>query len=638
VTAQNGYAGKILKVDLSSGSISNAQTGDYTDLFLGGRGIAARIYWDEVPPKIEAAHPENRLIFMTGPLCGVSGFASRFQVCGKSIATNQFSFCNLGGSWGAYLKAAGYDGVVVSGKADKPVYIRVDGDKVEIGDATSLQGKSAFQREKIVKDELGDSVRVITVGPAGDNMVSFATFLASDDSVGAGGLAGVMGSKNLKAIAVTGDKKFKVAHADKLSKLRSRIRQMSGGYVEPLLAMGLLTPRDRLKKSFCQGCPLGCVRATYRKPDGSERKFMCQAAMFYETRAQRYYGNTEAALKATELCDDYGLDTRSTETMIMWLSRCHKSGILTDEGTGIPLSKIGSYEFIETLLRKIAHREGFGDTLARGTHKAAASLGKEAQALIKDYMVKSGDNELYGPRLYITTGIFWAVEPRLPIQQLHEVSVPVMLWGARQKGLKEVPVTTEVLRAMARRFFGSELAVDFSTYDGKALTAARIQDREYAKESLILCDLFWPIYFAESSPDGVGDPSIESQICAAVTGREIDEAGLYKVGERIGNLQRAILTREGHKGREYDVIDEYNFTTPLKGDFGNPDCIVPGKDGELFSRKDIVLDRSDFEKLKSDFYRLRDWDVPSGLQKRAKLEELGLNYVAKTLGDEGLMR
>jgi len=456
--------------------------------------------------------------------------------------------------------------------------------------------------------------------------------------VGAGGLAGVMGSKNLKAIAVRGDKKFKVAHADKLSQLRSRIRQLSSGYAESLLTLGMLTSRDRLKKSFCQGCPTGCVRATHRNADGSERKFMCQAAMFYETRAQRYYGNTDAALKATELCDDYGLDTRAIETMIMWLSRCHKSGILTDEGTGIPLSKIGSYEFIETLLRKIAHREGFGDTLARGTHKAAASLGKEAQALIKDYMVKSGDNELYGPRLYITTGIFWAMEPRLPIQQLHEVSVPVMLWGARQKGLEQVPVTTEIFRAMARRFFGSELAVDFSTYDGKALAAARIQDREYAKESLILCDLFWPIYFSESSPDGVGDPSLESQICAAVTGRGIDEAGLYKVGERICNLQRAILAREGHRGREYDVIDEYNFTAPLKGDFGNTDCIVPGKDGELFSRKDIVLDRSDFEKLKSDFYRLRGWDVSSGLQKKAKLEELGLGYVATTLDGEGLLR
>jgi aldehyde:ferredoxin oxidoreductase len=360
--------------------------------------------------------------------------------------------------------------------------------------------------------------------------------------------------------------------------------------------------------------------------------------MFYETRAQRYYGNTDAALKATELCDDYGLDTRATETMIMWLSRCHKSGILTDEGTGIPLSQIGSYEFIETLLRKIANREGFGDTLAHGTHKAARSLGSDAQKLIKDYMAKTGDNELYGPRLYITTGIFWAVEPRLPIQELHEVSVPVMLWGARQKGLKEVPVTTEVLRAMARRFFGSELAVDFSTYDGKAQAAARIQDREYAKESLILCDLFWPIYFAEASPDGVGDPSLESQICAAVTGREVDEAGLYKVGERICNLQRAILAREGHKGREYDVIDEYNFTTPLKADFGNPDCIVPGKDGELFSRKDVVVDREQFEQMKGEFYRIRGWDVPSGLQKRAKLEELGLSDIAQTLEKEGILK
>jgi len=638
MTGQYGYAGKILKVDLSSGNITHVPTSDYADLFLGGRGIAAKIYWDEVPPQIEASHPENRLIFMTGPLCSVPGFASRFQICGKSISTNQFSFCNLGGSWGAQLKSAGYDGVVVSGKADKPVYIHVDGDKVEVRNAAHLKGKNGFYCQNEIKKELGESVRVLTVGPAGDNMVSFATFLASDDSVGAGGLAGVMGSKNLKAISVRGDKKFKVASADKLSKLRRRIRQMSGGYVEPLLAMGLLTPRDRLKKSFCQGCPAGCVRATYPNPEGSQRKFMCQAAMFYETRAQRYYGNTDVALKATELCDDYGLDTRATETMIMWLSRCHKSGILTDEGTGIPLSKIGSYEFIETLLQKIAHREGFGDTLAKGTHKAARSLGSDAQKLIKDYMTRSGDNELYGPRLYITTGIFWAMEPRLPIQQLHEVSVPVMLWGARQKGLKEVPVTTEVLRAMAKRFFGGELGVDFSTYDGKALAAVRIQDREYAKESLILCDLFWPIYFSEAAPDGVGDPSIESQICSAVTGREVDEVGLYKIGERICNLQRAILAREGHKGREYDLIDEYNFTTPLKGDFGNPDCIVPGKDGELFSRKEVVVDREQFENMKGEFYRIRGWDVPSGLQSRAKLEELGLGSVARTLEREGLLR
>lgn len=626
-------------MDLSSGSMTHIPTMEYADLFLGGRGIAARIYWDEVPPQIDALDPENRLIFMTGPVCGVPGFASRFQVCGKSAATNQFSYCNLGGSWGAHLKFAGYDGVVTRGKAHKPVYLWLDGDKVEIRDAAHLKGKSAFQCEKEIKEELGESVRVLTVGPAGDNMVGFATFLAAENSVGTGGLAGVMGSKNLKAIAVRGDKKFDVADREMVLKLRSRIREMSPAFTDSILQMGMPTPVDRLKRSLCLGCPTGCVRAIYEKPDGDERKFMCQAALFYETRAQRYYGkDTDVRFKATEICDDHGLDTRAVETMIMWLSRCHKAGLLTDEQTGIPLSQIGSYEFIETLVRKISHREGFGDTLARGTHKAAESLGSEAQKMIKDYITKTGDNEIYGPRLYITTGIFYAVEPRFPIQQLHEISVPVMMWAARVMGVKEIPVTSEVMRAMAKRFYGSEIAADFSTYEGKALAATRIEDREYAKESLILCDLAWPMFFTEASPDHVGDPTIDSQICAAVTGKEVDERGLYQIGERILNLQRAILAREGHEGREYDSIDEFNFSTPTKGDFGNPDCIVPGKDGEVFSRKGMVVDREEFEKMKDEFYQIRGWDVPSGLQTRAKLEKLNLNDAAQRLESEGLLR
>src|SRR4030042_4889381 len=250
------------------------------------------------------------------------------------------------------------------------------------------------------------------------------------------------------------------------------------GYLEPLLAMGLLTSRDKLKKSFCQGCPSGCVRATYQKSDGGERKFMCQAAMFYETRAQRYYGTTDVALKATELCDDYGVDTRAIETMIMWLRRCHKSGLLTEERTGIPLSKIGSYEFVEALVRKIAHREGVGDLLAKGTHKAAETLGDRAKRLIKDYMTRTGDNEIYGPRQYITTGIFYAVEPRFPIHQLHEISVPVMLWAAHAQGMQEIPATSEAIRILGKKFWGSEIAADFSTYEGKALAAARVEGRE----------------------------------------------------------------------------------------------------------------------------------------------------------------
>ncbi len=639
MTGQYGYAGKILRVDLSSGNVTDIPTADYADRFLGGRGIAAKIYWDEVSSQIDALDSENRLIFMTGPVCGVPGFASRFQVCGKSASTNQFSYSNLGGSWGAYLKFAGYDGLVIQGKAGRPVYLWIDGDRVELRDAAHLSGKSAFHCEKEIQKELGKSVRVLTIGPAGDNMVSFATFLASENSVGAGGLAGVMGSKNLKAIAVRGDKKVEIADRDRVSKLRARIRELSPAFTESMPSTGLLTPADRLKKSFCHGCLTGCVRATYKNPAGDERKFMCQAALFYETRAQRYYGkDTDTAFKATEVCDDYGIDTRAMETMIMWLSRCHKAGILTEERTGIPLSQIGSYEFIETLVRKIARREGFGDTLAAGTHKAAQSLGSEAQSLIKDYMTKTGDNEIYGARMYITTGIFFAIEPRFPIQQLHEVSIPVIQWAARAMGMKEIPVTSEVIREMARRFYGSEIAADYSTYEGKAAAAAMIQDREYAKECLILCDLSWPIYFTADPQDPVGDPTLDSQICAAVTGREVDETRLYQIGERVLNLQRAILAREGHKGREHDYIDEYNFTTPLKEAFANPDCIVPGKNGEVLSRKGMVVDREEFERMKDEFYGIRGWDVTSGLQTRAKLEELSLDDVAQVLQNEGLLR
>jgi len=280
MTNNNGYTGKILRVDLPSGSTSHMLTADYADLFLGGRGIAAKIYWDEVPPSVNAFDPENKLIFMTGPVCGVSGFGSRFQVCGKSASTNTFSYSNLGGSWGAHLKLAGYDGLVVQGKADRPVYLWIDGDRVDIRDAAHLKGLSTFTRERKIREELGESVRVLTIGPAGDNMVSFATLVASDDSVGSGGLAAVMGSKNLMAIAVKGHKKVAVADRDRVLKLRTRIREMSPAFTEATIAMGLLTPAGRLKKSLCHGCLTGCVRATYKNPDGDERKFMCQAALF----------------------------------------------------------------------------------------------------------------------------------------------------------------------------------------------------------------------------------------------------------------------------------------------------------------------------------------------------------------------
>jgi aldehyde:ferredoxin oxidoreductase len=189
---------------------------------------------------------------------------------------------------------------------------------------------------------------------------------------------------------------------------------------------------------------------------------------------------------------------------------------------------------------------------------------------------------------------------------------------------------------VAKRFWGSELAADFSTYEGKALAAKKIQDRQYVKESLILCDYAWPIAHSPHSLDHMGDPAIESKVFSAIVGKEIDEDGLYQIGERVFNLQRAILVREGHRGKEFDTLPEFTYRMPLQFTAHNLDCLVPGEGGKMITRKGMVLDKDKFEGMRDKYYHYRGWDVKSGLQTASKLEELELTDVAKVLVGKGL--
>ncbi|MDH5696634.1 MAG: aldehyde ferredoxin oxidoreductase, partial [Dehalococcoidia bacterium] len=217
--AEFGYAGEILKVNLSDRTITRLATADYADRFIGGRGIAAKLYWDMVPPQTRAFDPDNCFICVTGPVAGFTGLAGfRWQVCGKSAAgePEAFSHANLGGSWGGFLKYAGYDGLVVQGKSDKPVYLFIHNGSVEIRDASLLWGKSTFEVSDGLKAELGEEVGILTVGPAAENMVPFATVLADEGASGSAGLGSVMGSKRLKAIAVSGNKRPRAADPDRL--------------------------------------------------------------------------------------------------------------------------------------------------------------------------------------------------------------------------------------------------------------------------------------------------------------------------------------------------------------------------------------------------------------------------------------
>lgn len=632
-----GYSGKILRVDLSSRSITQSSTADYSDRFLGGRGIATKVYWDEVSPDIHAFDAENRLIFMTGPLTGFSGLAgSRWGIEGKSPATTpeHYSYCNLGGSWGAHLKFAGYDGIVIQGQSDRPVYLAIHDGNVQIKDASHLWGMGAIKVRKALKAELGSSVRVAAIGPAGENLASFAIVLADEGASGSSGMGSVIGAKKLKAIAVSGGGKLTAFDPEGLREVAKYARELTRGM--PMVQKGLM-PGPKMRRVACYGCIRGCIRADCAAKDGTRSKYMCTGAQFYQDAAKWYYGEwvpecIEVPFYANMLCDDYGVDTNSIAAMIIWLARCYRGGLLTDADTDMSILKLGSLEFIETLVRKISLREGFGDVLARGTVRAAESVGEKARELITYYVSKAGHLTLYEPRMFVAHGLMYAMEPRQPINQLHEMGLPLYLWLDWVNKVQTAYLSSDVFRHIAKRFWGSELAVDFSTYEGKALAVKKIQDRQYVRDSLILCD--FALSNAASvrySEDHVGDPTLESKMFKAVSGEDMDEEELNRAGERMFNLQRAILAREGHRGREDDVLDEYFYTSPLRTVGLNPECLAPGKEGEVISRKGEVVDRDKFEAMKDEYYGLRGWDVASGLQAKAKLEEIGLGDIVSDL-------
>lgn len=634
-----GYAGKILIVDLSDDSTAVLPSADYADRFLGGRGMAAKLYWDLAPPQTGALDADNCLICVTGPVAGFTGLAGcRWQICAKSPAMDPeaFSYANLGDRWGSWLKYAGYDGLVVRGIADKPVYLFINNSTVEIRDASSLWGRTTFEAADRLKAELGKDVSVLTIGPAAENLVCFATLLTDDGSSGAGGLGGVMGSKRLKAIVVAGNKRPQAANPGRLSHLTKRIQALRKDTWKNWLVdiPGRTTPRP------CYGCASGCFRKSYKAEGGRRFKFFCQAVHVYWEIPQKYHDDwQEVSLLAIRLCDRYGLDTTVMQPLIAWLSGCYQEGILRKEDTGLPLSRIGSAEFIEGLTRKIALREGFGDLLAQGTIKAAISVGPKSQKLLSaSILTSANETRDYDPRLVLTNTLLYATEQRRPINQVHEITHALWMWLNWVQGQEDAFLSYDDLRVVAENFWGGAVAADFSTYEGKALAAKKIQDRAYAKESLILCDFLWPIIWVRFAKDHTGDPSMESRVLSAITGKDIYPEDLSEIGERIYNLQRAILLRQGWGGRQGDRLLDYLHQEPLQNVFFNPDCLVPGKDGEIVSRQGARIERTDFEKLKSEYYELRGWGVENGLPTEARLKDLGLDDVSAELKARDLMQ
>ena len=643
-----GWTGVLLAVDLSSGEIVQEPHRDYRDDFIGGRLLASRLYWDGVSETTKALDPDNILMFLPGPLTGTPAIAcSRWVISAKSPQSypDQYGFGNGGGLFGAALKHAGFDGLIVRGRAKALSYLHIDSGNVSIREAAGLRGLTPQECMTKLRERHGGAARVVCIGPAGENLVRFA--VASTDQGGnlSNGMGAVMGSKNLKAVVVSGGSPVAVARPDRLREVNRRIRLLRKGQNESLyLTEPMLKGIELVKNTPCYACPAGCMRALFRHTSGREEvRQTCASAFLYTPWDQRYHGEaTENPFLATSLCDRYGLCTSEMSNILHWLDSCYSGGVLTEDETGLPLSRLGSIEFFQDLVDAILSRKGFGELLAEGTRRASIAKGAAAEQLgLRQVMPTGYASDSYGGRLFLANALFYATEARNPIIQLHEFSFTVLKWMLwHTTGGAMSTLSTDVLRNIAKRAWGSESAVDFTTYEGKALAAFMIQNRQHAKESMVACDRFYPLLDSDQSDDCMGDPALVPRLFSAVTGLEFSEQEYYRAGERSLNLQRAIMGREGKAGRDSDRIAEFNFTEPVESEEGmvglfNPDLEFPGPGDAIISRKGATMDREAFEGMKDEYYRLRRWDAETGLQPRATLEDLNLGFVCDELSSRG---
>ncbi len=637
-----GYAGRILAVDLSAGRVGELPTSDYAGRFVGGRGLANALHWDNMAPQTGALDADNCLVFATGPLAGVPVIGgSRWCVSAKSPVTvpEHLAACNLGGDWGARLKSAGYDAILVRGRAEKPVYLLVEEQSCRIADGSRVWGRGGSQAPELLQGDLGESVSVVAIGQAGENRASMACLIATDDATGAGGMAAVLGSQNLKAIVVRGPRRrTRVARPEALEGLARQFRRLFTPH--PTLKIGnapLEATGPGTARAPCWLCMGGCIRRTYQAQDGRKGKFMCQPISFYHPWVERHHGpGLEASFQAAKLCDDYGVDVTAIVLIIVWLLRCVRQGVLTENDIGLSVSKVGSLEFIEELVRKISLREGFGDLLAGGVERAAEQIGPQAGALLAPLMCKAGWTNVVEGRLYPNTALVAALDVQAPLGHTHEVKQLVLRWLDWRGGVPGSYVSNEVFHRVARRSWGSAEVADLGDAGAMARAAVRLQDRGYAHDCLIVCGFNGPVLDSQFTPDHLGDLSLESGLLSAVTGQDIDEEGLNQVGEVVFNLNRAIVVREGHRGIGDDRLPQAWHDLPLKIDMTNPEMVLPGKGDEVVDMRGKVVDRDEFARARRAYYGMRHWNGETGLQTVARLRDLGLGQVASELQRRGL--
>ena len=623
-----GYAGQILDVDLTRGKVLPKPLDEkLAREYLGGAGLCSRILYDEVEPRTRPLGPENVLIIAAGPLTGtLFPQASRHVVAAKSPLTDIWGESHAAGHWGPELKFAGFDAIIFRGRSPRPVYLWIDNGKVEIRDARRLWGHDVYETDDVIKEELGDGrIKLLYIGQAGENLVRFAAVMNDLDRASArSGLGAVMGSKRLKAIAVRGERDIPIADKKNYVKLMDELHakmladpftQGRADYGTPSLVelmneIGRLPTRNYETGVFEHAEEIGgkLIRRKYLVKPRADFACLQRCGRYtcvpegpykyiggspeYETLAcmgsKCGIGNVEAILYMHYLCNRYGMDTCSCGGTIAWAMECFERGLITEKDTGGLDLSFGNHETMVEIVKMIAMRKGFGDLLAEGSHRAAQKIGKGAEK----YVMAIKKQELAGQdgRAQKSMGLGNATAAR---GADHLYAFPVLDEVGFEKAIKER--------------FGSKYLPEIGEKLNpkyKGLMVKECEDFAVVVESVGICKygtMIPPTFYYKDVLRALN----------ATTGMRLTERELRKIGERIVNLNRMFNVREGIR-RKDDTLPERLLKEP------SPEGPPKGHVVEL----DQMLD---------EYYKLRDWDLKTGLPAKKKLRKLDLEFTMKDL-------
>ena len=618
-----GYMGKILNVDLSTGQMYDETLDESLCRdFLGGYGIGAKLLFDRMAPGVDALGPDSLMGVFTGPLTGTPCIeGNRFVVVCKSPLTDTWGDANCGGTFGPHLKFAGYDGILFCGISEKPVYLCIEDGVAELRDAGSLWGKDSNETEDILKETLGatkgragKSVEVACIGQAGEN-ISLLAAIMNDKGRAAGrsGVGAVMGSKRLKAIAVSGSADVPMYDEEKAQALRKEYMKKTGGahqlFVDygtigitgdsamsgdsPVKNWGGVGPVDfpsgatkfeqdtliayQDKKYGCWRCTMSCGGHMSVKEPGPYQG-VAHHKVEYETAASwgtmTLMDNFPALVKINELCNRYGFDTIGAGCTAAFAVECYENGIITKEDTGGIELNWGNDEALIQLLEKMATREGIGDIMADGTRRAAARIGKGAEAYAMH--VQGSEVPMHDPKFApgLATAYKMDATPARHTQG-HEDMPPVL---------------------------GEWPEHDKYEWSGKGEIHKQCMEMVHIVNAAGVCLFAYSAYNWNFIPD----------FLTAVTGWDIDTDEAYRIGERIAQIRHAFNLREG--------LNPIQFQVPARL-LGNP----PQTEGNV---RNITVD---LDTQVRDYCAAMDWDPETAIPSKERLVALGLEEVAQAL-------